>query len=89
MIKSSSIRMNITNVQRLAKIESTFENDKQQSEETKKKRLADYAAKKAKKEQVIVQSIIMLDVKLRDDETDLNAMEQSVRSIEADDLVWG
>jgi len=30
-----------------------------------------------------------LDVKPWDDETDLGAMEQLVRSIEADGLVWG
>ncbi|CAF1298285.1 unnamed protein product [Rotaria sordida] len=62
--------------------------DEEQSEEIKK-RLADYAAKKAKKEQIIAKSIIVLDVKPWDDETDLETMEKSVRSIEADGLVWG
>ncbi|CAF3811839.1 unnamed protein product [Rotaria sp. Silwood1] len=62
--------------------------DEEQSEETKK-RLAEYAAKKAKKEQVIAKSTIVLDVKPWDDETDLDAMEKSVRSIKADGLVWG
>lgn len=82
--------------------------DEEESEETKK-RLADYAAKKAtsKRErqkrgsstfvcssrcaetQVIAKSTIVLDVKPWDDETDLQAMEKAVRSIEADGLVWG
>jgi len=30
-----------------------------------------------------------LDVKPWDDETDLNAMEKAIRSVEADGLVWG
>jgi len=62
--------------------------DEEQSEETKK-RLAEYTAKKSKKEQVIAKSTIVLDVKPWDDETDLGAMEKVVRSIEADGLVWG
>jgi translation elongation factor EF-1beta len=62
--------------------------DEEQNEETKK-RLADYAAKKSKKEQIIAKSTIVLDVKPWDDETDLNEMEKSVRSIEADGLIWG
>jgi translation elongation factor EF-1beta len=32
---------------------------------------------------------IVLDIKPWDDETDLNAMEQKIRSIEADGLLWG
>jgi len=62
--------------------------DEEQSEETRK-RLADYASKKAKKEQIIAKSTIVIDVKPWDDETDLDAMEKAVRSIEADGLIWG
>ncbi len=40
-------------------------------------------------EQIIAKSTIVLDVKPWDDETDLNALEQSVRSIQADGLIWG
>lgn len=40
-------------------------------------------------EQVIAKSTIVLDVKPWDDETDLEAMEKSVRSIQADGLIWG
>jgi hypothetical protein len=39
--------------------------------------------------QVIAKSTIVLDVKPWDDETDLDLMEKSVRSIEADGLLWG
>ncbi|CAF3056391.1 unnamed protein product [Rotaria sp. Silwood2] len=62
--------------------------DEEQSEETKK-RLADYTAKKANKENIIAKSTIVLDVTRWDDETDIEAMEKAVRSVEADGLVWG
>ena len=39
--------------------------------------------------QIIAKSTIVLDVKPWDDETDLDLMEKSVRSIEADGLLWG
>ena len=35
------------------------------------------------------QSIVTLEVKPWDDETDMKALEDSVRSIEKDGLVWG
>ncbi|CAF4438159.1 unnamed protein product, partial [Adineta steineri] len=62
--------------------------DEEESEETKK-RLAAYAAKKSTKVQIIAKSSILLDIKPWDDETDLVAMEKSVRSIETDGLIWG
>ncbi|CAF4762766.1 unnamed protein product, partial [Rotaria magnacalcarata] len=62
--------------------------DEEQSEETKQ-RLAAYAAKKSNKVQIIAKSTIVLDVKPWDDETDLAALENAVRSIAADGLVWG
>lgn len=37
----------------------------------------------------IAKSVIVLDVKPWDDETDIDAMEKAVRSIEADGLLWG
>lgn len=40
-------------------------------------------------EQVIAKSAIVLDVKPWDDETDLQQLEKSVRSIETDGLIWG
>jgi len=52
-------------------------------------RLAAYAAKKSKKPALIAKSMIILDVKPWDDETDLKAMEDSVKSVALDGLVWG
>merc|ERR1719288_224456 len=55
----------------------------------KAKRLADYAAKKQKKPGPIAKSNIILDVKPWDDETDMQAIEDAVRGIVADGLLWG
>ncbi|CAG0915966.1 unnamed protein product [Notodromas monacha] len=52
-------------------------------------RLAAYAAKKSKKPQIVAKSSILLDVKPWDDETDMQAMEEAVRSIKHDGLLWG
>ena len=38
---------------------------------------------------LIAKSSILLDVKPWDDETDMKAMEEKVRTIVADGLVWG
>ncbi|KOX74266.1 putative elongation factor 1-delta [Melipona quadrifasciata] len=55
----------------------------------REERLAAYAAKKAKKPVLIAKSNIILDVKPWDDETDMKAMEEEVRKIETDGLLWG
>ena len=64
-----------------------------EEDETEKKRkeelLAKYNAKKAKKPALIAKSSILIDIKPWDDETDMVAMEQKVRSIEMDGLLWG
>ncbi|XP_022130568.1 probable elongation factor 1-delta isoform X1 [Pieris rapae] len=52
-------------------------------------RLAAYNAKKAKKPVLIAKSNIILDVKPWDDETDMKALEQAVRNISTDGLLWG
>ena len=36
-----------------------------------------------------MQSVVTLEVKPWDDETDMKALEESVRSIEREGLVWG
>ncbi|XP_065053424.1 elongation factor 1-beta-like [Rhopilema esculentum] len=41
------------------------------------------------KKVVIAKSVLVLDVKPWDDETDMSEIEKHVRSIEADGLVWG
>jgi len=65
------------------------ENDNAEQERLKEERIRMYEEKKKKKEVVIAKSNIILDVKPWDDETDLKAMEQSVRGIILDGLVWG
>lgn len=55
----------------------------------KEERVAAYAAKKSKKPALIAKSSVMLDVKPWDDETDMKKMEENVRTIQWDGLVWG
>ncbi|XP_053729549.1 phenylalanine--tRNA ligase beta subunit [Synchiropus splendidus] len=66
--------------------------DEAQSEEAerlKEQRLADYAARKSKKPAIIAKSSILLDVKPWDDETDMAKMEECVRSVSMEGLLWG
>ncbi|KMU91699.1 elongation factor 1-beta [Coccidioides immitis H538.4] len=55
----------------------------------REKRLAEYRAKKAAKPKPAAKSIVTLEVKPWDDETDLEQMEANVRAIQKDGLVWG
>jgi len=55
----------------------------------REERLAAYRAKKDLKPKVAAKSIVTMDVKPWDDETDMKALEAAVRSIEKDGLVWG
>jgi elongation factor 1-beta len=52
-------------------------------------RLAEYKKKKDAKPKPAAKSIVTLDVKPWDDETDMAALEAAVRGIEKDGLVWG
>ncbi|NWR72400.1 EF1B factor, partial [Centropus unirufus] len=66
--------------------------DEEESEEAKRlreERLAQYESKKSKKPAVVAKSSLLLDVKPWDDETDMAKLEECVRSIQADGLVWG
>lgn len=63
--------------------------DDDEAAQVREKRLAEYAAKKAKKPALIAKSNIILDVKPWDDETDMKQLEQEVRKIKADGLLWG
>merc|ERR1712154_261269 len=65
------------------------DDDDEEAEALRKERLDAYAAKKAKKPVLIAKSNIILEVKPWDDETDMKMLEESVRSITADGLVWG
>jgi len=60
-----------------------------EAERLKQERLQMYQEKKAKKPGVIAKSSVVLYVKPWDDETDMKAMEQKVRTIECDGLLWG
>ncbi|XP_061574753.1 phenylalanine--tRNA ligase beta subunit [Cololabis saira] len=55
----------------------------------KEQRLAEYASRKSKKPAVVAKSSILLDVKPWDDETDMARLEQCVRSVSMDGLLWG
>ncbi|XP_066533355.1 eukaryotic translation elongation factor 1 delta b (guanine nucleotide exchange protein) isoform X3 [Hoplias malabaricus] len=61
----------------------------EEAERLKEQRLQEYAAKKAKKPALIAKSSILLDVKPWDDETDMAKLEQCVRSVQVDGLLWG
>ncbi|XP_015247341.1 PREDICTED: elongation factor 1-delta isoform X2 [Cyprinodon variegatus] len=63
--------------------------DDEEAEKLKEQRLKEYAEKKAKKPAVIAKSSILLDVKPWDDETDMAKLEECVRSVQADGLLWG
>lgn len=61
----------------------------EEAERLKEQRLQEYAAKKAKKPTLIAKSSILLDVKPWDDETDMAKLEECVRSVQVDGLLWG
>ena len=63
-----------------------------ESEEAAKiraERLAAYAAKKAKKPALIAKTSVLLDCKPWDDETNMDEMLKSIKTIEMDGLLWG
>jgi len=64
-----------------------------EAEKIKAARVAEYNAKKQAKEEkkgkVIAKSNIILDIKPWDDETDMAELENLIRSIEMDGLLWG
>ncbi|KAI9051040.1 hypothetical protein LZ554_005148 [Drepanopeziza brunnea f. sp. 'monogermtubi'] len=68
---------------------SDDEEEDAEAERIRNERLAEYAAKKAGKTKPAAKSVVTMDVKPWDDETDMKALEASVRSIEKDGLVWG
>lgn len=52
-------------------------------------RLAEYRKKKEGKAKPAAKSVVTMDVKPWDDETDMKALEAAVRGIDKDGLVWG
>jgi len=65
------------------------EEEDEESIKMKEERVAAYNAKKSKKPALIAKSSILLDVKPWDDETDMAKLEECVRSIELEGLLWG
>ncbi|KAJ7338215.1 hypothetical protein JRQ81_010912 [Phrynocephalus forsythii] len=65
------------------------EEEDQEAARIREERLKQYAEKKSKKPGLIAKSSILLDVKPWDDETDMGKMEECVRSIQMEGLVWG
>lgn len=69
-----------------------FGSDDEEDEEAEKlklERLAEYNKKKAGKVKPAAKSIVTLDVKPWDDETNMDELKQNVLSIEQEGLVWG
>ena len=60
-----------------------------EAERIKAERLAAYEAKKATKPAIIAKSSLLLDIKPWDDTTDMKALEEGVRAIECEGLLWG
>ncbi|KAH7328665.1 hypothetical protein B0I35DRAFT_417994 [Stachybotrys elegans] len=68
---------------------SDDEEEDAEAEALKAKRLEEYRKKKEAKPKTIAKSIVTMDVKPWDDETDMVALEAAVRGIEKEGLVWG
>ncbi|RDL41995.1 Uncharacterized protein BP5553_01974 [Venustampulla echinocandica] len=68
---------------------SSDEEEDAEAEKIRNERLAEYKKKKEGKVKPAAKSVVTMDVKPWDDETDMKALEASVRSIEKDGLLWG
>ncbi|KAF2366720.1 Translation elongation factor EF1B beta/delta subunit guanine nucleotide exchange domain [Trinorchestia longiramus] len=68
---------------------SDEEEETAEAARVREERLKSYAEKKSKKAGPIAKSSVLLDCKPWDDETDLKVMEEHVRQIKMDGLVWG
>lgn len=68
---------------------SDDEEEDAEAERIRNERLAEYKKKKEGKTKPAAKSLVTMDVKPWDDETDMKALEAAVRGIEKDGLVWG
>jgi len=69
-----------------------FASDEEEDAEAariREERLSAYNAKKSKKPALIAKSSVLLDVKPWDDETDMKKMEEHVRTVVMEGLIWG
>jgi len=69
--------------------DSEDEEAKAEKERVTAERLKAYHEKKSKKPALIAKTSVLLDIKPWDDETDMNEMLKSAKSIEKEGLVWG
>jgi elongation factor 1-beta len=65
------------------------EEEDAEAEALKAQRLEEYRKKKETKPKTIAKSVVTLEVKPWDDETDMKELEAAVRGIEMEGLVWG
>lgn len=68
---------------------SDDEEEDAEAERIRNERLAEYKKKKEGKTKPAAKSVVTMDVKPWDDETDMKALEAAVRGINKDGLVWG
>ncbi|KAK5989255.1 Elongation factor 1-beta [Cladobotryum mycophilum] len=68
---------------------SDDEEEDAEAARVREERLAEYRKKKEAKPKTIAKSVVTLDVKPWDDETDMAALEAAVRGIDKDGLLWG
>ncbi|KAI0999026.1 hypothetical protein K3495_g9172 [Podosphaera aphanis] len=68
---------------------SDDEEEDAEAEKLRNERLAEYKKKKEGKVKPAAKSVVTMDVKPWDDETDMKALEAAVRGVEKDGLVWG
>ncbi|KAF2091168.1 elongation factor 1 beta subunit [Saccharata proteae CBS 121410] len=68
---------------------SDDEEEDEEAAKIREERLAEYARKKAGKVKPAAKSIVTMDIKPWDDETNMEELEANVRAIEQDGLVWG
>ncbi|XP_063777211.1 elongation factor 1-delta isoform X3 [Pseudophryne corroboree] len=65
------------------------EEEDERAAKIKEERIRQYSEKKSKKPVLIAKSSILLDVKPWDDETDMAKLEECVRTVQMDGLLWG
>lgn len=68
---------------------SDDEEEDAEAARVRQERLDEYNKKKAAKPKTIAKSVVTLDIKPWDDETNMVELEAAVRAIEQDGLVWG
>ncbi|MEQ2218867.1 Elongation factor 1-beta, partial [Xenoophorus captivus] len=81
-----------TNNTREDDIDLFASDDEEESTEAariREQRLAEYVTKKSKKPALVAKSSILLDVKPWDDDTDMAKLEECVRSVAMEGLLWG